>query len=106
MASTNRPDIIDPAMLRPGRLDKTLYVGLPLPEDRHAILLTITKRGTKPRLDLDVNLEEIAHDERCDRFTAHILLQLPLRHTSQQEKFRRGFQEGAALRFQTGPAHV
>lgn len=36
-------DIIDPAVLRPGRLDKTLYVGLPPPEDRHAILTTITK---------------------------------------------------------------
>uniref|UniRef100_A0A8C4ZLV8 AAA+ ATPase domain-containing protein n=1 Tax=Gadus morhua TaxID=8049 RepID=A0A8C4ZLV8_GADMO len=43
MAATNRPDIIDPAVLRPGRLDKTLYVGLPPPADRHAILLTITK---------------------------------------------------------------
>lgn len=36
-------DIIDPAILRPGRLDKTLYVGLPPPEDRLAILKTITK---------------------------------------------------------------
>ncbi|KAK3523319.1 hypothetical protein QTP86_029507 [Hemibagrus guttatus] len=69
MAATNRPDIIDPAVLRPGRLDKTLYVGLPPPADRHAILLTITKGGTKPRLEVDVNLEEIAHDERCDCFT-------------------------------------
>ena len=39
-------DIIDPAVLRPGRLDKTLYVGLPPPADRHAILLTITKVTT------------------------------------------------------------
>ncbi|XP_060772841.1 nuclear valosin-containing protein-like isoform X2 [Neoarius graeffei] len=69
MAATNRPDILDPAVLRPGRLDKTLYVGLPPPEDRHAILLTITKGGTKPRLEFDVNLEEIAHDEQCDGFT-------------------------------------
>lgn len=36
-------DIIDPAILRPGRLDKTLYVGLPPPADRLAILRTITK---------------------------------------------------------------
>ncbi|KAG8123317.1 putative Nuclear valosin-containing protein, partial [Naja naja] len=43
MAATNRPDIIDPAILRPGRLDKTLYVGLPPPSDRLAILKTITK---------------------------------------------------------------
>uniref|UniRef100_A0A673C4Q2 AAA+ ATPase domain-containing protein n=1 Tax=Sphaeramia orbicularis TaxID=375764 RepID=A0A673C4Q2_9TELE len=69
MAATNRPDIIDPAILRPGRLDKTLYVGLPPPADRHAILVTITKGGTKPHLDQDVSLEEIANDERCDCFT-------------------------------------
>ncbi|MBN3297067.1 NVL protein, partial [Amia calva] len=43
MAATNRPDIIDPAVLRPGRLDKTLYVGLPPAPDRYAILHTITK---------------------------------------------------------------
>lgn len=69
MAATNRPDIIDPAILRPGRLDKTLYVGLPPPADRHAILLTITKGGTKPQLEQDVRLEDIAFDERCDCFT-------------------------------------
>ncbi|KAK0144893.1 Nuclear valosin-containing protein-like [Merluccius polli] len=69
MAATNRPDIIDPAVLRPGRLDKTLFVGLPPPSDRHAILLTITKGGTRPTLEKDVNLEEIAHNDRCDCFT-------------------------------------
>ncbi|XP_066237029.1 nuclear valosin-containing protein-like isoform X2 [Saccopteryx leptura] len=69
MAATNRPDIIDPAILRPGRLDKTLFVGLPPPTDRHAILKTITKNGTKPPLDADVNLEAIAGDHRCDRYS-------------------------------------
>ncbi|XP_077960733.1 nuclear valosin-containing protein-like isoform X1 [Gasterosteus aculeatus] len=69
MAATNRPDIIDPAILRPGRLDKTLYVGLPPEADRHAILLTITKGGTKPQLEHDVCLKEIAFDERCDCFS-------------------------------------
>lgn len=38
IAATNRPDIIDPAMLRPGRLDKLLYVPLPTNEDRFSIL--------------------------------------------------------------------
>lgn len=69
MAATNRPDIIDPAVLRPGRLDKTLYVGLPPPADRHAILLTVTKGGTRPQLEDEVSLEEIALDERCDAFS-------------------------------------
>uniref|UniRef100_A0A8B9PG94 Nuclear valosin-containing protein-like n=1 Tax=Apteryx owenii TaxID=8824 RepID=A0A8B9PG94_APTOW len=69
MAATNRPDIIDPAILRPGRLDKTLYVGLPPPEDRLAILKTITKDGTRPPLDPDVNLEDIAYSQLCDCYT-------------------------------------
>ncbi|XP_069879370.1 nuclear valosin-containing protein-like isoform X3 [Dipodomys merriami] len=65
MAATNRPDIIDPAILRPGRLDKTLFVGLPSPADRLAILKTITKDGTKPPLGQNVNLQAIAGDPRC-----------------------------------------
>ncbi|XP_035771466.1 nuclear valosin-containing protein-like [Neolamprologus brichardi] len=69
MAATNRPDIIDPAVLRPGRLDKTLYVGLPPPADRRTILHTITKGGTRPQLEQDVSLEEIALDQRCDGFS-------------------------------------
>ncbi|XP_066884430.1 nuclear valosin-containing protein-like isoform X4 [Kogia breviceps] len=69
MAATNRPDIIDPAILRPGRLDKTLFVGLPPAADRLAILKTITKNGTKPPLDADVNLEAVAGDLRCDCYT-------------------------------------
>lgn len=43
LAASNRPDIIDPAVLRPGRLDKILYVGLPTREDRVDILRAITK---------------------------------------------------------------
>ncbi|ESO87775.1 hypothetical protein LOTGIDRAFT_166366 [Lottia gigantea] len=69
MAATNRPDIIDPAILRPGRLDKTLYVGLPTVEDRLEILLTITKNGTKPKLAEDVKLIDIAANEKCDGYT-------------------------------------
>ncbi|XP_056424439.1 nuclear valosin-containing protein-like isoform X2 [Hyla sarda] len=69
MAATNRPDIIDPAILRPGRLDKTLYVGLPPPSDRLAILRTLTKNGSRPPLGPDVDLEAIACDEKCDCFT-------------------------------------
>ncbi|XP_042189145.1 nuclear valosin-containing protein-like isoform X2 [Callorhinchus milii] len=69
MAATNRPDILDPAVLRPGRLDKTLYVGLPTPSDRCAILQTLTKWGTRPPLGGDVDLKAIASDQRCDCFT-------------------------------------
>lgn len=43
MGATNRPDMIDPAILRPGRLDKVLYVGLPDEEGRVDILRAVTK---------------------------------------------------------------
>ena len=69
IAATNRPDIIDPAVLRPGRLDKTLYVGIPTADDRVKILNTITKNGTKPEFTDDVCLENIANDNRCSYFT-------------------------------------
>ncbi|XP_074663171.1 nuclear valosin-containing protein-like [Tubulanus polymorphus] len=69
MGATNRPDIIDPAILRPGRLDKILYVGLPGPVDRLDILKTLTKNGTKPKLNEDVDLEKIANHELCKGFT-------------------------------------
>lgn len=60
MAASNRPDIIDPAILRPGRLDKIIYVGLPAKDDRTDILRALTKNGTKPELAEDVNLEELS----------------------------------------------
>ncbi|KAI9505621.1 Ribosome biogenesis ATPase rix7 [Coemansia spiralis] len=66
IAATNRPDIIDPAMLRPGRLDKLLYVELPLPAERADILRTLSK---KTPLAKDVDLDEIAFDERCSGFS-------------------------------------
>lgn len=43
LAATNRPDIVDPAVLRPGRLDKIIYVGLPTADDRTDILRAVTK---------------------------------------------------------------
>jgi ribosome biogenesis ATPase len=66
IAATNRPDIIDPAMLRPGRLDKLLYVPLPVASDRAQILQTITKNC---RLDENVDVVAIANDPRCEGFS-------------------------------------
>ena len=43
MGATNRVDMIDPAVLRPGRFDKTLYVGLPNQRDKMAIFEKATK---------------------------------------------------------------
>ncbi|XP_030380145.1 uncharacterized AAA domain-containing protein C16E9.10c isoform X2 [Scaptodrosophila lebanonensis] len=60
LAATNRPDIIDPAILRPGRLDTILYVGLPKKEERVEILKATTKNGKRPLLADDVDLNIIA----------------------------------------------
>lgn len=57
LAATNRPDILDPALLRPGRFDRKLVLELPQRQARLAILGVHTKE--KP-LAKDVNLEEIA----------------------------------------------
>lgn len=57
LAATNRPDVLDPALLRPGRLDRRIHVGLPDLAGRTAILQVHT-RG-KPMAD-DVNHATIA----------------------------------------------
>jgi len=57
MAATNRPDVLDPALLRPGRFDRQVMLDRPDIRGRRAIL-DVHARG-KP-LDLDVNLETLA----------------------------------------------
>ena len=57
MAATNRPDILDPALLRPGRFDRQIHVGRPDIRGREEIL-KVHARGKK--LDGGVNLRTIA----------------------------------------------
>ncbi len=57
MAATNRQDILDPALLRPGRFDRQIYVGLPDIRGREEILKVHAKK--KP-LSEDVSLADIA----------------------------------------------
>ncbi|HVS36756.1 MAG TPA: ATP-dependent zinc metalloprotease FtsH [Gemmataceae bacterium] len=57
MAATNRPDVLDSALLRPGRFDRHITVDRPTWQGRAAILKVHTRN--KPLAD-DVNLEEIA----------------------------------------------
>ncbi|MFX1534359.1 MAG: CDC48 family AAA ATPase [Promethearchaeota archaeon] len=57
IAATNRPDIIDPALLRPGRFDRLVYVGAPNKEERYKILLVHTK---DMKIDPEFNLLELS----------------------------------------------
>jgi len=59
IAATNRPDIVDPAMLRPGRLDRLLYVPFPSAVGRLEILQTHMR---KLPLAADVDLQRVAED--------------------------------------------
>lgn len=57
MAATNRPDILDPALLRPGRFDRRIMVDLPTMEHRRQILKIHARN--KP-LSRDIDLKQIA----------------------------------------------
>ena len=74
MAATNRPDIIDPAMLRPGRLGKLLFVGLPAPEERVDILKTLTRK--MPGFVFTDEIADIARSSSCDGFSGADLASL------------------------------
>ncbi|KAF8360880.1 mac-1 [Pristionchus pacificus] len=76
IGATNRPDMVDAAILRPGRLDKILFVDLPNHEDRADIIRKSTKNGTKPRLAAEVNIDEFAADERLEGFTGADIVQV------------------------------
>ena len=64
IGATNRPNLIDPALLRPGRFDELIYVGTPDTAGRRRILAIHT---SKMPLAKDVDLEALAR--RTERFT-------------------------------------
>ncbi len=66
IAATNRPDIIDPAMLRPGRLDKLLYVPLPDGNDRISIIQTLIRNLP---IDKNINVLDIFDNKKLDGFS-------------------------------------
>ena len=71
MAATNRPDVLDPALLRPGRFDRRVTLDLPDRKDREDILLV---HSTKKPFAEDVNLKVIA--ERTPGFSGADLFSL------------------------------
>ncbi|OAE28676.1 hypothetical protein AXG93_312s1050 [Marchantia polymorpha subsp. ruderalis] len=81
IAATNRqvyalcrqPDMIDPALMRPGRLDKLLYVPLPDSKGRGSIMKTLVR---KVPLAPDVDVCAIGESERCEGFSGADLASL------------------------------
>lgn len=57
IAATNRPEVLDPALIRPGRFDRHVRVGLPSQEGRLAILRVHTR---SVKLSTEVDLEQVA----------------------------------------------
>ncbi|PBP20477.1 ribosome biogenesis ATPase [Diplocarpon rosae] len=70
IAATNRPDMIDPAMLRPGRLGLSVFVDLPTKEERVEILKALYVKALpgSPVAELDA-LKEVAEDDRCSNYS-------------------------------------
>ena len=58
IAATNRPELLDKALLRPGRFDRIIEIGLPDSSGRNKILKILTKNMP---LSKSVNLKQIAH---------------------------------------------
>jgi ribosome biogenesis ATPase len=84
IAATNRPEMIDEAMLRPGRLETLLYVELPKPNERVDILKAlITQRGV-----INVDLAQLASRPECNNFSGADLESL-LRKAGQHALKRR-----------------
>ncbi len=103
MASTNRPDILDPALLRPGRFDRHIMIDRPDVKGREAILKVHVDK--KPLAD-DVNLEVLA--KRTPGFTGADLANLVNEAAllaARQEKTKIGMQqlEESIERVMAGP---
>lgn len=73
IGATNRPEVIDTALVRSGRFGQHVYVPLPSPEDRVSILKTLARgRPIDPNVDLDA----IARMEACEKFNGADLKEL------------------------------
>lgn len=67
LAATNRADVLDPALLRPGRFDRRVNIGLPDRKDRHAILkVHFAKKPLGKNVDLDALAAKAAGSSGAD----------------------------------------
>lgn len=62
-------DMIDPALLKPGRFNRMIYIDFPLADRRYEMLKQLIKvEYLQLKIDPEVDLNVIAHDNRCDGF--------------------------------------
>ena len=67
LAATNRADVLDPALLRPGRFDRRVNIGLPDRKDREAILkVHFEEKPTEAKVDLDALAAKTAGSSGAD----------------------------------------
>ncbi|KAH6763574.1 cell division cycle 48C [Perilla frutescens var. hirtella] len=66
IGATNRPEVMDRAVLRPGRFGKLMYVPLPTPDERGLIVKALAKK--KP-IDPNVDLITLGKDSSCDNLS-------------------------------------
>jgi ribosome biogenesis ATPase len=93
IAATNRPEMIDEAMLRPGRLETSLYIPLPKPAERVDILRALLRqRGV-----INPDLAEFGARDSCENFSGADLEAL-LRRAG-QNAVRRGSDAVEAIDF-------
>lgn len=79
IAATNRRDMIDGAMLRPGRLGTSIFVGLPTADERVEILSTLIRKAIPSATEEFItSLRDVARDSRADGFSGADLAQLHL----------------------------
>lgn len=77
--SVGRPDVMDRAVLRPGRFGKLLYVPLPTPDERGLILEALARK--KP-IDDSVDLRAIAQSKSCENLSGADLAAMVCVHSS------------------------
>jgi len=73
VGATNRPDVLDPALTRPGRMDRMIYVGLPDKQGRYGIFkIGLTGKDCHENVDLDV----LASDDISKGYTGAEIIAL------------------------------
>ncbi len=100
LAATNRSDVLDPALLRPGRFDRRVNIGLPDRKDREAILkIHFTKKPLAKNIDLDALAAKSAGSSGADLANianeAAILAARHNRHEITQEDVTSAFERVA-----------